>query len=81
MAKKIQSEYISIDPERMGGTPVFKGTRVPITTLFDYLQRGTLEDFFEDYSHITKEAVNSVLEYASIKITQKTHSINHESAA
>jgi uncharacterized protein (DUF433 family) len=81
MSDKIYSEFITIDPETMGGTPVFKGTRVPIKALFDYLQRGTLEDFFEDYSHITKEAVNAVLEFASLKITQKTRRTTHESAA
>jgi len=34
------SDVVHIDPEIMGGTPVFKGTRVPIETLFDYIEGG-----------------------------------------
>lgn len=41
---------VSIDPETMGGTPVFTGTRVPIQTLFDYLEGNyTLEEFLDDF--------------------------------
>ncbi len=61
---------INIDPEIMGGTPVFKGTRVPIQTLFDYLEGSdTVEDFLDDYPHVTKESVIEVLEFAKKSIT------------
>ena len=47
---------ISIDSETMGGTPVFSGTRIPIQTLFDYLEGGDpLEDFLDDYPSVSKE--------------------------
>jgi uncharacterized protein (DUF433 family) len=81
MAKKIQSEYISIDSERMGGTPVFKGTRVPITALFDCLRLSTIDEFIEGYPQVSREAINDVLNYAMLKITQKPRRIIHESVA
>ena len=44
----IQNDLITIDPEILGGTPVFKGTRVPVKTLFDYLEDNyTLEEFLD----------------------------------
>jgi uncharacterized protein (DUF433 family) len=43
-------DLIEIDPEKMGGTPVFMGTRVPIQNFFDYLEGGdTVEDFLDDF--------------------------------
>jgi uncharacterized protein (DUF433 family) len=43
-------EVITKNPDILGGTPVFRGTRVPIQTLFDYLEGGeTLEDFLVSY--------------------------------
>jgi uncharacterized protein (DUF433 family) len=53
---------ISIDPETMGGAPVFVGTRVPVQTLFDYLEGGdSLEEFLDDYPSVKKEAAVNVL--------------------
>ena len=43
-------DLIVKDPEILGGTPVFRGTRVPLRTLFDYLEGGdTLEEFLEGF--------------------------------
>jgi uncharacterized protein (DUF433 family) len=57
------SDLILIDPEILGGKPVFKGTRVPIKTLFDYLERGyTLDEFLECFPSVSKEFVVKVLE-------------------
>jgi uncharacterized protein (DUF433 family) len=53
---------INIDPEIMGGEPVFRGTRVPIQVLFDCLQYGTLEEFLEDYEYISREMVDEVFD-------------------
>jgi len=39
-------EIIEVDPEKLGGTPVFRGTRVPIQNLFDYLKAGIAWKFF-----------------------------------
>src|SRR6266581_357511 len=45
------------DPDILGGTPVFRGTRVPIQTLFDYLEGGeTLEDFLEGFPTVSRES-------------------------
>jgi uncharacterized protein (DUF433 family) len=46
---------INIDPEIMGGTPVFTGTRVPIQSLFDYLEGGeTVEEFLYNFPTVKK---------------------------
>ena len=50
------------DKETMGGTPVFKGTRVPSEYLFDYLERGkTIKDFIKSYPTVKKkQAVDAI---------------------
>jgi uncharacterized protein (DUF433 family) len=55
------SRFIISDPDILGGTPVFKGTRVPVSILFEYLQQSTVEDFLKGYPHITREMVNAVI--------------------
>jgi uncharacterized protein (DUF433 family) len=56
---------ISIDPETLGGIPVFTGTRVPIKTLIDYLEAGDrLDDFLDDFPTVTREHAVAVLEIA-----------------
>jgi uncharacterized protein (DUF433 family) len=57
------SELITVNPEILGGTPVFKGTRVPVRTLFEYLERGySLEEFIECFPSVTKEMARRMLE-------------------
>lgn len=54
----------------MGGTPVFTGTRVPIKSLFDYLEGGdSLEEFLDDFPSVSKEKAIEVLEMAIKTIT------------
>ena len=61
---------INIDPETMGGTPVFTGTRVPVQTLFDYMEGGDdLNEFLDDYLSVSKEAAIQVLEMAKKSLT------------
>ncbi|PYT56697.1 MAG: DUF433 domain-containing protein [Acidobacteria bacterium] len=57
---------IAKNPDILGGTPVFRGTRVPIQTLFDYLLEGgeTLEDFLEGFPTVTRESAVAALEEA-----------------
>jgi uncharacterized protein (DUF433 family) len=56
---------ITKNPEILGGTPVFRGTRVPIQTLFDYLEGGeTLKDFLEGFPTVTRESAVAALEEA-----------------
>ena len=65
-------ELISIDTEILGGQPVFKGTRVPIETLFDHLEAGiSLEEFLYDFPTVTKEQAVATLEIANKKIKQQ----------
>ena len=53
------------DPEILGGTPVFRGTRVPIQTMFDYLEGGeTLEDFLEGFPTVSRQMALAALEEA-----------------
>ena len=61
---------INIDPETMGGTPVFAGTRVPIKSLFDYIETGeTLDEFLENFSTVQKESAIELLEMAKQTLT------------
>jgi uncharacterized protein (DUF433 family) len=54
---------IMIDPKILGGTPVFKGTRVPVATLFDYLEDNySLEEFLECFPTVSREVATRVLE-------------------
>ena len=53
------------NPDILGGTPVFRGTRVPVQTLFDYLEGGeTLEDFLQGSPTVTRESAVAALEGA-----------------
>ncbi|MGH9844703.1 MAG: DUF433 domain-containing protein [Blastocatellia bacterium] len=53
---------ITIDPEILGGAPVFRGTRVPVKTLFDYIRWGySLEEFLEYFPSVTRETVMEML--------------------
>lgn len=53
------------DPEILGGTPVFVGTRVPFQNLLDYLEGGdTLEEFLDDFPSVTREQAIAALEQA-----------------
>lgn len=63
---------INIDPETMGGTPVFTGTRVPIQALFDYIETGeTLDEFLENFPSVKKEFAIEVLKMAGKTITSE----------
>jgi uncharacterized protein (DUF433 family) len=56
---------IHSDPEILGGTPVFVGTRVPVQTLLDYLEAGDpLDEFLEDFPSVSREQAVAVLELA-----------------
>lgn len=61
----MKSDVIEVNPDKVSGTPVFKGTRVPIKNLFDYLEAGeSLEDFLEGFPPVTREQAVEVLELA-----------------
>ncbi len=53
---------ITVDPETMGGVPVFKGTRVPVATLFEYLEDNySLYEFLDSFPSVKKEDALAVL--------------------
>ncbi len=59
----MRKDLITTDEDILGGTPVFKGTRVPIETLFDHLESGiTIDAFLDDFPTVTKEQVIQLLE-------------------
>ena len=57
------SRLITVDPDILGGTPVFAGTRVPVKTLFEYLEDDyTLEEFLECFPTVSREMAVRMLE-------------------
>jgi len=67
-----RNEVITKDPNILGGTPVFRGTRVPFQALLDYLEAGqTLNEFLEDFPTVSREAAVHALEHAkSLVVSQ-----------
>lgn len=60
---------ISLDPEVMGGAPVFTGTRVPVQTLLDYLEAGeSIDDFLAGFPSVSREQVIAFLEEAKERV-------------
>ena len=66
------NQVITRDPDVLGGTPVFRGTRVPFQALLDYLEGGqTLVEFLDDFPTVTRDAAISALEQAkSLLVSQ-----------
>jgi uncharacterized protein (DUF433 family) len=66
------AEVIVRDPDVLGGTPVFRGTRVPFQSLLDYVEGGeTLDEFLDDFPTVTREAAIAALDRAqSLLISQ-----------
>ena len=58
-------QVIHSDPEILGGTPVFVGTRVPFRNLIDYLERGhSLDEFLDEFPSVSRDQAVAVLEAA-----------------
>ena len=65
----MEAAYISRDPEIMSGALCFKGTRVPVQNLFDYLEgTSSLDDFLEDFPSVSRKAAVAVLEAAKARL-------------
>jgi len=65
-------DIITIDKEILGGQPVFKGTRVPIESLFDHLEAGVpLHEFLDDFPTVSKEQALTLLDIATKLLTSK----------
>lgn len=75
-------DIITIDKGILGGQPVFKGSRVPIETLFVHLEKGiSLSEFLDDFPSVTKEQAVAVLEIAEKVLTSKNFEKLYETAA
>jgi uncharacterized protein (DUF433 family) len=60
-----ESSVVDSDPEILGGTPVFVGTRVPVQALIDYLEGGhSLSEFLDDFPTVTRDVAIAALEQA-----------------
>ena len=76
------SKVINIDPEILGGTPVFWGTRVPIESLFDHLEDGvSLDEFLDDFPSVTREQAIEVLGLAEEVLTSSKFEAIYETIA
>jgi len=65
----MKSTVISSNPKVMGGTPVFRSTRVPVQTLVEYLENGeSISDFLEGFPTVSKKQVITFLEEAKEKV-------------
>jgi uncharacterized protein (DUF433 family) len=74
-------KIINIDPEILGGTPVFSGTRVPVKNLFDYLEAGkSIDLFIEDFDTIKKEQILQLLELTNKLLLTSTQILNENFA-
>ena len=62
---------IEVNPNKMSGIPVFRGTRVPIQNLFDCIEEGeTIVQFLEQFPTVTREQVNGVLELSKERLLE-----------
>ena len=71
MSSKVIKGIVHSDPEIMGGTPVFVGTRVPLQNLIDCLEGGeSVDDFLEAYPSVKREQAIAVIEAGKLKILE-----------
>jgi uncharacterized protein (DUF433 family) len=69
-------DFIVVDKDILGGTPVFAGTRVPLRSLIDYIEAGkTINDFVKDFPSVSLGQVKYFLESASAAIGKVIHGI------
>jgi uncharacterized protein (DUF433 family) len=62
---------ITVDPEIMSGVPVFEGTRVPVSSLFDNLEAGvSLDEFLENFPSVAREQAVRILEHFRLSIDE-----------
>lgn len=73
---------ISLDPEVLGGQPVFVGTRVPLETLFDHLEEGlSLDEFLDDFPSVSRDQAIAALEIANRLMNSKNVVALYEAVA
>jgi uncharacterized protein (DUF433 family) len=70
----MENKSVHSDPDIMGGVPVFTGTRVPVSYMFDYLKAGeTVEVFLDHYPTVSRNAAIDTLKTASQLICKNAH--------
>ncbi len=68
----MRNNVITRDPSVLGGTPVFRGTRVPFQNLLDCLEAGqTLDEFLDDFPTVSREAAVQALEHAKALVVSQ----------
>jgi uncharacterized protein (DUF433 family) len=76
------SDIITVNPEILGNQPVFKGARVPVESLFDYLESGeTLDSFLDNFPTVTRVQAMAVIEIASKLLSSQNILKLYEAAA
>ena len=75
----VESSVVCIDPEIMSGTPVFTGTRVPVQSLFAWLETETLDEFLDNFPSVSRAQALDVLHLAESHVTSP--SVLHENLA
>jgi uncharacterized protein (DUF433 family) len=69
-----KSDVVHSDPDILSGTPVFVGTRVPVQSLFDYLEAGdTLNEFLHQFPSVTRAQAVAALELARDTLLTRAH--------
>jgi len=69
-----RAAIVTIEPDVLGGTPVFAGTRVPVQTLIEYLEGGErLDDFLVDFPTVAREQAVAALEIALRSLIEHAH--------
>jgi uncharacterized protein (DUF433 family) len=69
---KDETLVVHSDPEILGGTPVFVGTRVPLRNLIDYLERGhSLDEFLDAFPSVSRQQAVAALEAAHEALTAR----------
>jgi uncharacterized protein (DUF433 family) len=69
-------QAVWVNPQRMSGTPCFRGTRVPVQSLIDFLEGGeTIDQFLGLYPSITRQQVLSVLDFANSQLLECASSL------
>jgi len=77
----MSAELITISPAILAGTPVFRGTRVPVESLFDHLEGGaSLSEFLEDFPSVSREQATKTIALAEA-LLKSNLKLLHESAA
>jgi len=67
-------DRIEIDPKKMGGKPVIKGTRIPVYFILELLANGwSFEEILENYPGLTKEDILAAIKYASIILKEEQY--------